>query len=141
MTTIAEGLSALGTALGIVKTLREIDRGVQEAEYKLQIANMTSALADAKLALVDAQDTARSQKDEIEKLKAASRFREEETVRANGFLYRKTDGRPAGKPYCSVCSDDGHFIHLVTVPTKEGTVYKCPRCNGNYGWSVQEYTE
>lgn len=141
MTTIAEGISAVSTALGIVKTLREIDRGVQEAEFKLQVANVTSALADAKLALVEAQEAARLQKEELEKLRSAARYREEETIKVQGFLFRKQDDGPRGKAFCSVCSDEGRYIHLSIVPTKDGNVHKCPRCSSNYGWQVPEFTE
>ncbi len=51
---LMQGLSAVSMALGLVKDLREIDRSVDEAGFKLKIAEITSALADAKIALSDA---------------------------------------------------------------------------------------
>lgn len=141
MTTIPEGLTAISAALGIVKSIRDIDKGLQEAEYKLQIANISSSLADAKLALVDAQDDLRKQKDEIEKLRKATKFRSDETIRYSGFLFRKVDGDPAGRPYCSVCADDGHFINLSQIFTKDGETNVCPGCKGNFGWNVPNFAE
>ncbi|WP_243612680.1 hypothetical protein [Shimia aestuarii] len=52
---LGSGLSAASTAIGIVRELREIDRSVDEAAYKLKLAELTEALADAKLALTDAK--------------------------------------------------------------------------------------
>ncbi|WP_187430277.1 hypothetical protein ROLI_007780 [Roseobacter fucihabitans] len=52
---VVEGLTAASLALGLVKDLRDIDRSVDEAEYKLKIAEIIKALADAKIALSDAK--------------------------------------------------------------------------------------
>ena len=49
------GLSAASTAISIAKDLREIDRSVDEASYKLKLAELTAALADTKLALTEAR--------------------------------------------------------------------------------------
>ena len=49
------GLSAASTAISIAKDLREIDRSVDEASYKLKLADLTAALADTKLALTEAR--------------------------------------------------------------------------------------
>jgi hypothetical protein len=141
LTTIAEGLSAISTALGIVKTLREIDKGVQEAEFKLKIASVTEALADAKLALVEAQDEVKRHETEASKLRDAVRFRAEDTILSEGFLFRKVDGKPMGKPFCSVCSDEGRFIHLNRLMTKDGETFQCPRCKANFGWYVPQHEE
>ena len=141
MTTVAEGLSAVSTALGIVKSLREIDRSVQEAEFKLQIANVTTALADAKIALVDAQEEIKKQEEEISRLRATVRHRDEETVLVEGFRFRSVEGKPVGRAYCSVCADEGRNIHLNQIFTKDGQTFQCPRCKANYGWSVPQFGE
>ena len=49
------GLSAARLALDIAKDLREIDASVDQAQYKLKLADLTSALADAQIALSDAK--------------------------------------------------------------------------------------
>jgi hypothetical protein len=53
---IASGLSAASAAITIAKDLREIDRSVDEATFKLKIAELTEALADTKIALSDARN-------------------------------------------------------------------------------------
>lgn len=65
---LVAGLSAASTAIGIAKDLREIDRGVDEATYKLKLAELASALADTKLALADAKTKISDLSSEIAKL-------------------------------------------------------------------------
>ncbi|SHH29941.1 hypothetical protein [Cognatishimia maritima] len=62
---IMSGLSAASTAIGIAKDLREIDRSVDEASYKLKIAELVSLLADAKLSLSEAKQQVASLEEEI----------------------------------------------------------------------------
>lgn len=52
---IVQGLTAANLALGLVKDLRAIDRSVDEAAFKLKIAELLEALADAKIALSEAK--------------------------------------------------------------------------------------
>lgn len=58
------GLSAASQALNIVKELREIDKNVDEATFKLKIADLMIALADTKEALANAKKSM-SEKDTI----------------------------------------------------------------------------
>ena len=49
------GLSAAKLAIDIAKDLRSIDRSVDDATFKLKLAELTMALADAQLALSEAK--------------------------------------------------------------------------------------
>jgi hypothetical protein len=53
---LIQGLSAAAAAIGIAKDLREIDRNVDEADYKNKLADLLNALADTKIALADAKE-------------------------------------------------------------------------------------
>jgi hypothetical protein len=142
MVTIVEGLTAVTTGLNVVKTLRDIDRSVQEADFKLQIATVTTSLADAKLALVEAQEEIKSKDAELEKLRSSVRFRAEETIESNGFVFRKVDGKPVGRAHCPVCLDEGRFLNLNSLDKKGGGhSYQCPKCKADFGWNVMQYSE
>lgn len=52
---LVSGLSAASKAIEIVRELRKIDRDVDEASFKLKIADLAEALADTKLALAEAR--------------------------------------------------------------------------------------
>ena len=55
---IVTALSAISQAVTIAKTVREIDKGFDQAEYKAKIADILGLLADTKLALIDAKQNA-----------------------------------------------------------------------------------
>jgi len=69
--TIIEGITAATQAIGLLKELRDIDRSVDEAAYRLKMADISSALADAKNALSDANLVLTEKKVEIANLKSA----------------------------------------------------------------------
>ncbi len=52
---IIGGLTAVKLALDLTKDLRDIDRSIDEAGFKLKLAELTSALADTQVALADAK--------------------------------------------------------------------------------------
>jgi hypothetical protein len=55
MVDLVGGLTAAKLAIDLAKDLREIDRSVDEATFKLKLAELTSALAEAQVALSDAK--------------------------------------------------------------------------------------
>lgn len=57
---LISGLQAASTAIGIAKDLREIDRGVDEASFKLKLAELNIALADTKTSLAEAKEVVSS---------------------------------------------------------------------------------
>ncbi len=136
---IAGSISAVTAALGLVKELREIDAQFDKAEMKLKIAELTEALSDAKLGLVDVAQSLKEKDEQINKLKASIQ-RREETVERNGYHYRKGgNGGPVGKPFCPVCLEDGNFTLTVDI-YEAGRPTKCPRCKANFG-NLSGYSE
>lgn len=65
---IATGLALLGQATGIVKDLREIDKGFDGAALKAQMADLYGTLADVKIALSDARETIHTKDQKIREL-------------------------------------------------------------------------
>jgi len=65
---ILTGLAALSQALGIAKELREIDRGLDEAAFKLKLADLQTNLAEAKASLSDAKIELSSKSQRIKEL-------------------------------------------------------------------------
>jgi hypothetical protein len=60
---IVGGLSALSQAVTLLRDLRDIDREVDEAAFKLKVAEIQNGLADAKIALADAKVALSSESD------------------------------------------------------------------------------
>lgn len=65
---IASGLALLAQATGIVKDLREIDKGFNVAALKSQMADLYGTLADVKIALSDARETIHDRDQKIKDL-------------------------------------------------------------------------
>ncbi|WP_422025559.1 hypothetical protein [Roseovarius sp.] len=62
------GLSAARMALDLAKDLREIDKSVDEATFKMKLADLMSALADTQIAFADAKTRISELEDKIETL-------------------------------------------------------------------------
>src|SRR5918911_744301 len=93
-------LAGITHALNIVKFVREEEGALGGAELKTKMADLTEALADAKLALVEARETIEQRDKEIERLRATFQ-RRDETVERAGYRYRKNEsGEPIGLPFC-----------------------------------------
>jgi hypothetical protein len=84
-----------------LKLLRGLEKSFDEASFKLTIADLTTNLADLKIALTEARSEAGDKDVEIQRLKKEFAFAVENTIEANGFRYTKSsDGRPQGMPFC-----------------------------------------
>lgn len=126
-------IAAVGSALGVVKELKEIDAQYDQAALKLKIADLTTALADAKLGLVDVAEQLKAKDGEISDLKAKLRYRAENLVEHNGFRYQSNGGKADGLPFCPVCEAKGVYLKVVQVLNAPGQPFCCPSCKANYG--------
>lgn len=134
---IPGALTGISTALSIVKQLNEIDSRVDEASFKLKIAEATSALAEAKLGLVDAQEALRAKDAELSDLRRKLQFKAEETTSYKGMTYDAVDGKPVGAPYCPLCEAQGKYIRLVEYINVSGQPWKCPACKADFQWPAR----
>ena len=98
---------------------------------KLKVAELSGALASAKVGFADANEALRTKDAEIAKLQSA--FKEkQELVERHGFHYRKgKDGKPQGKPYCPRCLQDGR-LYMTHQALKTGRPVCCPNCKTEY---------
>ena len=125
-------------AVNLVNQMRGIHKAFDESEWKLKVAELNSAIADLKLALVDAKQEL-SKKDEDLKYLGDSFLIFKETVEAHGFRYDKNaDGRPTGHAYCPVCiQKEGYMFHLTST-WDPGRPEQCPHCKAKY--EIGSYT-
>jgi hypothetical protein len=130
----AVALTTASQALGLAKTLVDVDRTVDHATFKMKIAELSSNVADLKIPLTEAQSEAAEKDEAIARLKKAFEFRER-TVMVRGMRYEKGPDGPVGMPFCDRCEKvDGRLIRLAGTRTaKDGYKAVCPQCNANYG--------
>lgn len=132
MVDIAAGLTLAAQAIGIVKDLREIDKGLDSGEYKARMAELYSALADVKMALADAQSDLKAKDQVISELR--DNFKRGQTlVEYHGFKYEAfDDGSPKGTAFCPRCEQNlGRYYRLAQTNGARGDM-KCPECKSEY---------
>ena len=97
-------MESIKAALKIAKAVKNATDAINNADLKLQIADLISALADAKLEASKSIELIASLKQQL-KLKSEMKF--------NGSVfYRDIDGENEG-PYCPTCYDvERLVVHL-----------------------------
>ena len=135
LTGINSALTGIKGAMQIVKGLQSIKESFDGATLKAQIVELMEALSDARLALIEAKESAITQDQEINRLKDAL-SKKKEMVERDGYFYmkRSDNGEPKGSPYCSTCLQvNGHQILTTKIPMGghlKGSM--CPTCKSNY---------
>lgn len=117
-----------------------VDVQVDQAALKLKIAELTEALASAKLGMVDVSDQMRAMDAEITRLTKLVAYREVNVVDKGMYRYRAVQGHPVGTPFCPVCEAGGTFIQIVSELSKDGRKYVCPKCKSSFGNNVNVYS-
>ncbi len=125
-------LKTVSDAINIARTVADAKNVWQQADLKLKMADVTSALADAKNALTEAQGDLRDMDHEIGRLKQAF-ARTDDTVEFQGKRYRKgADGKPMGRPFCTVCWEEGRLFLLDKNMSGMRGAMKCVRCKASF---------
>lgn len=129
MVDLALALSTASQALKLVNDLRGIERAYDAAALKLKIAELTGAIPDLKVALVDAKEEVAAKQAEIERLGSLLQ-RHAELIEVDGYKYDKsTQGEVKEHAYCPVCEQAGTLIHVATLLNNH---QQCPKCKALY---------
>jgi hypothetical protein len=125
-------ISSITTAIGFAKELIAVDKAVDEAVWKLKLAELTSALAEAKLGVVELNELVSARDSEIERLKKAFEF-QGKTIKIHDMVYEaQENGKPVGMPFCPRClAIDGRHIKLAEIE-KPGRPAQCPQCKSDF---------
>lgn len=122
---IPAALASINAAIGITKAIRDIEKKYDAATLKAAIADLTSALADAKLGLVELREQIEGKEAEITALKEAFDIKTALVAGPDGFDYLPgDDGQPSGAPACPQCLQAHHKI--IFTHQKKGFDVACP---------------
>jgi hypothetical protein len=129
---IAAVFTSLKTATDIVKLLRESDFSLERADLKLRLADLVSALAEAKIDLTELHEILVAKDARIAELEEA--FESKGTlVRQNDAFYTiDEDGKPTGPPYCFRCWENDHKKRQLVHDSKEWRKRVCTACGHRY---------
>jgi len=126
---IASVLTSLKTASDIAKLVKDSGSTLAQAEFKLKLADLVGALADAKMQIAEIQDFVLEKDQTIRKLE--NQIALKGAVEWDGKVYWVVeDGRPKDGPYCQRCYDVNGS--LVRLQEWGGGVRACLACDKTY---------
>jgi hypothetical protein len=126
--TVTSMVGSLKTAFDIAKLIKASDLSLEKAENKLKLADLISALADAKMKSAEVQDLISEKDEKIKKLEESLEIKQK--LRYEAPYYWLDDGSKKEGPYCQTCHDsDGKLIHLQG--NREG-YWCCKVCKNDY---------
>ncbi|MBN8105637.1 hypothetical protein ABRZ80_21990 [Vibrio vulnificus] len=121
---VLEYVSGIKAAWDAAKSVKEVTDSFDDAHLKLQMAELMSALADAKVeAAANAEKI--SELERILNTKSTMKF-------IDGKYYKSTSDELEG-PFCATCYDyESKEIRLQSTPDKVGGDWHCRVCGGWY---------
>ncbi|ELA8177609.1 hypothetical protein RGL50_005174 [Vibrio alginolyticus] len=128
--TISALLTSVKTATDIAKLIKESDSSLEAAEFKLNMAELISSLADVKIEVAELQDELRSRDEEIYKLQ--TELKQQNSMKFDGKLYW-VDGDET--PFCTYCYEqNGKKLHLRYIPDGDffAEQWNCKACESAY---------
>ena len=124
-------ISSLKTATDLAKIVKDSGISLEKAEVKLKLADLISALADAKIEIANIQSLLFEKEQTIAKLLEKQDVRNSIRYDAPYYWLDSPDGRNG--PFCQCCYDKNEkLIRLIERHTIKGT-YTCHVCNSWYG--------
>src|SRR5690349_11893622 len=124
-------VTGITTALDIVKKLRDLNKKVGEAEFKMLLADLTSELGDAKLAAANLKIELAELKTRNATLaeKASRASSEEPVVDQGAYVF----GDPT-RHYCTACYDTKGLKVMVKemeAAFRDFGRWMCPSCSAS----------
>lgn len=130
--TIGAAVTSLKSATDIVKFLRDSNVSLEKAEFKLKLADLMEALADARMQIAEVQDALIEKDKQISALQDALESKETLMRYEDAYYEIGSNGNPNGRPLCINCWEGSHKKrHLVSVPGDRFSKV-CPSCSRVY---------
>lgn len=124
-------LKMLGAATDVAKTLLTAETQVEKAKLQLEMADILGALANATVALQEAQKELRHRDEAVAELKAALNDRSALIEHESGHRWLDSgDGVKRGYPICPSCFHAGRHVQML----QEGGHHTaaCPACREKF---------
>ena len=124
ITTIAGALGSIKTATEIAKLIKDSGTSLEQAEVKLQMAELISALADAKMEISDIQTELIARNNEITELKHKLETKESVIWEKPYYFIENSDERDG--PFCQRCYDSEQ--NLIRLQGGKNGTWDCLKC-------------
>ncbi|GLQ72710.1 hypothetical protein [Vibrio penaeicida] len=127
--TIGTALTSLKTAVELAKAVRTSASTLEQAEVNLQIADLISALADARIEVSEIQ-TLLLEKDELISKLQKEVENKGNTIYEKPYYWLETNGQKEG-PYCQRCKDVDELLVRLQRASSKGR-WACRSCKEIY---------
>ncbi len=128
VTSIGAALTSIKTASDIAKLIKNSAVSLEQAEIKLQIAELVSSLADAKIEIAEVQNLLISKDNEIVALRKELELKG--NIQYEKPYYWVITGDDKDGPFCQHCYDvEGKLIRLQSGATGS---WNCHSCKGYF---------
>lgn len=121
-------LGSLKTATDIAKFIRTSDLSIEKAETKLKLAELVSALADAKLEAAEVQHELLARDERIRGLETAAKVHESLIWHEPCYWMNSSGG--AQEPYCQSCYDGK--LQLSRLHSDNEGQFECRVCDKTF---------
>lgn len=127
LTSVSTILTSLKTATDIAKFIKDSDVSLEKAESKLKLAELISALADAKIEVTEIQQVLLEKDAELRALKTQLEVKAK--LHWEKPYYWLIEGSQKDGPYCQHCYDKNH--ELIRLQGNGGC-WECKACKSRY---------
>jgi len=128
LSAIAAALSSIKAATDIAKLIKGSSTSLEQAEIKLKLAELVSALADAKIEIAQIQEVLLEKDGRIKDLQESLDVRQRLTWE-QPYYWLDNNGVKVG-PYCQQCSDNDR--KLIRLQSNGNGSWSCRTCQSNY---------
>lgn len=124
---ISAALAGIKSATEIAKIIKDSGASLEQAEVKLQLADLISALADAKIEIANIREVVSEKETQIKQLNQKLELKEN-IVWQKPYYVVVSDDKKDG-PYCQKCYDSKQL--LMRLQGEEGW-WQCRECKSTY---------
>lgn len=128
LTAVAAVLTSIKTASDIARFFKDSTVTLEQAEFKLKLAELITALAEAKLEIANIQDSLIEKDHTIKTLKDLLETKTN-LIYETPYYWLNKDGVKDG-PFCQQCYDSDR--KLIRLQGNENGTWSCRTCQSNY---------
>jgi hypothetical protein len=137
LTVVTTLLGSIKTATEIAKLIKDSDVSLEKAETKLKLADLISALADAKIVVSEVQQALLDKDVEIRALQEQLKLKAQ--LKWEKPYYWLVDESQKDGPFCQHCNDKSH--DLIRLQDSGGGRWHCSVCKNFYTDSTYKSTQ
>lgn len=138
---VSAALTSIKTATDVAKLIKDGEKQLDQAEFRLKLADLLGNLADAKIEIVNITELLAAKDAEIRSLQAQLELKDN-LIWEEPFYWKITEGQRDG-PFCQQCFDASHkLIRCINKGYQKG-VWNCHTCKSmvvddtyNEEWAV-----